>query len=994
MKSLPVCTKCPLHENANSVFVAGRGSEEPRIMFVGLAPGYQEDKVGDAFVGKPGKKLMELIDTAGIDPDVCRFTYLTRCAPWKTSACKGLREPSEEEVATCSNYLLKEIALYEPDIIVPLGKLPAKFFLPHLGEKLKITKVSGVVFNWRNSVDNTEYSIIPTLSPSALMRSDHWLGKVTDAFRLIYNISSGKSIADIFDECNYLYLDTLEKIKDYVDMVIDQYDPDDWTKCISVDVETGYKGPIPEDYDIDKMAIVLNPYNPYHMVVSVQLSHAPKEGALIPLFHKDSPFTDAYSIMAVAAQLQRLVDVVPVIGQNFKFDWKVLYVCLGVEVKKFLYDSMLAHYLLYQKSRSMALESMAGAYVEMPFFKREMHKALDTLPEEIRHMGNVEIDKLIRYGCGDSDAVYRLYLYWRPILEENGLWEVYEDVLKDATITFSRIETNGMLIDPARLEKLRVTYAEELRQLRIRMRKSGYIQELEEILVEKHWAKVEKEYDKENAKREEEGRPPVKRKKWTPEQQQERELKIKQKLRFKPSSPDQLRLLFYDDRLMDFNPVGKGETKTKNISADKNARELILQDAHQELAQIKEQDPDDEETIEALDECVWVVEAINEWVGKNKLHSAYIKSAPQLIHDKGDVKRAWPIPLPDQVCEWCFHANFKIHGTDTGRLSCEHPNLQQMPFKSLIKWMFISRWKDQGGVLLQADYSQAELRVLAKLCDEKEMLAAFNRGEDIHMFVARLVFGALGVPPDQITKAMRRIAKRASFGIVYGQGAKALAKGFGTSVAEAKEIIKTLYRVFPNLRGWMDSKIQECKDEGLVTTPMGRLRWIKGADSRDEFTAAEAARKAVNTPIQSAASDWTVCALNEVQRRFVEEGLKSLIVATIHDSIMVDVYPGEMVKVMEILHYEMVVNLPERFDWIKGVTPATDFEFGVDWKAMTDIKLLDDGTYKIKGDFADIKKNLAQLMLWGDVEQLDAHIDEDAAEDSWALVDIDMEEEC
>jgi DNA polymerase I-like protein with 3'-5' exonuclease and polymerase domains len=666
---------------------------------------------------------------------------------------------------------------------------------------------------------------------------------------------------------------------------------------------------------------------------------------------------------------------------------------LGVKVKKFLFDTMLAQFLLYQKSRPLNLESMAGLYVDMPFFKQEMHKALEELPEDIRHMGYVDLDKLIRYGCGDADATLRLYHYWRPSFEESGLWEVYQDILRDATISYSSIEINGMVIDPKRLEKLKVDYAKELAELLRKIRTSSYIKELDEIRLEMYWDKVEREYEKENAKRDIEGRPHVKRKKWSPEQQLEREVKARAKLRFKPSSPDQLRLLFYDERLMGFDSDDKGLTKSKAISADKHARKKILEDANEHIKWFAENDPDDKESIEAMEECVWVVKAINEWVVKNKLHTAYVEKANVLIHDKGDIVRDWPIPLPEEVCEWCFHANFKLHGADTGRTSCEHPNLQQMPFKSLIKWMFVSRWKKQGGVLLQADYSQAELRVIAKLSNELAMLGAFNRGEDIHLFVASLVFG---VPKEKVTKKMRRIAKSASFGIIYGQGAKALAESFGTSVKEAKKIIKTLYEIFPSLRGWMDSKIQECKDEGFVTSPMGRLRWIKGATSTDEFVAAEAARKAVNTPIQSAASDWTVCALNEVVKRLEERGLKSLIVATIHDSIMLDIYPGELIEVMEILYEEMVVRLPERFEWIKGVLPKIDFEFGADWQSMTDISRQPDLTYKVKGKPKDIKKNLKQLYLCGYMEQLDTHIDvqtdedgnEKVTEDSWVLVDV------
>jgi len=957
-------------------------------LFVGIAPGWKEDQEDEAFVGKPGKKLMELLRESGVDLDMCRFTNLVRCIPWKSTKDQDrTREPNEDEISKCSSYLLKEIAMYEPKIIVPLGKVPAGYFLPHMKDKMKITKVSGVSFNWVHPTTEDEYTVIPTLHPAALTRSDHWKSKVMEAFNLINQLATGRSAADIFEDCEYEYLDTIDKVAAYVDKVIAAYEKDPDT-VISVDAETGFKDPLPEDYEIDRFSVLLNPFNPYHTLISLQLSYLPKEGALIPFWHKDSPFKDYASIASIAEHIQRLVDVVPVIGQNFKFDYQVLYVMLGVVVKHFLFDSMLAQYLIYQKSQPLNLESMAGMYVDMPFFKSEMHKALEGIPEEIRHMGYVDLDKLIRYGCGDSDAVVRLYRYWRPILEDNGLWDVYQDILRDATVSYSKIETNGMMIDSERLEKLRVDYTKELNQLLRDIRKSDYIKLLDEIRLEDYYKKEELGYARENAKRDEIGKPHVKRKKYSAEAWEAREQKIIEKLAFKPSSSDQLRLLFYDDRLMGFSSDGKGQTKSKQISADKAARKKILEDAHNETAWLKENDPDDDESIEALEECVYLVESINDWVGKNKLYTAYIKKAPVLIHDKGDIKRAWPIPLPPEVCTWCFHANFKIHGTDTGRLSCEHPNLQQMPQKSLIKWMFVSRWKEQGGVLLQGDYSQAELRVIAKLANETAMLDAFNRGEDIHMFVATLVFGALGIPADKITKKMRGIAKRASFGIIYGQGAKALAYGFGTTVEEAKEIIATLYRVFPNLRGWMDSKIQEAKDEGLVTTPMGRIRWIKHATSRDEFTAAEAARKAVNTPIQSAASDWTLCALNAIQKRFDEEGLRSLIVATIHDSIMVDVYPGEMQIVMEIMHDEMVVQIPERFEWIKGVLPKTDFEFGVNWQAMTDIETQTDLSYKIKGEFKDIKGNLKQLYLCGDVEQLDAYVDADSPENSWALVDI------
>jgi len=127
--------------------VPGKGSDEPTIMFVGLAPSWADDKDGECFVGKPGKKLMELLTEAEIDLDTCRFTNMVRCIPWKVKD-KKTRDPTAEEVITCGDYLMKEIALYDPDIIVPLGKLPTVYFLPHLTDKVKITKISGIRYNW------------------------------------------------------------------------------------------------------------------------------------------------------------------------------------------------------------------------------------------------------------------------------------------------------------------------------------------------------------------------------------------------------------------------------------------------------------------------------------------------------------------------------------------------------------------------------------------------------------------------------------------------------------------------------------------------------------------------------------------------------------------------------------------------------------------------------------------------------------------------------
>lgn len=986
----PACTKCPLFENVNTILIPGKGSDAPKILFVGISPSWQDDRKGECFTGAPGRELIKILNTAKIDLEEVRFTNLVRCAPWQNVKTKGkIRHPVESEIVKCSPYLLDEIGKVKPKVIVPLGPIPTYFFLPHLGANLRITKYSGTPFTWQHPATGDDYTVVPTIHPAALCNSDRYVSNILNALEIVKQAATGKSV-DIFDDCTYMYLDSEEKIENYVDMVIAKYlaDPDDPYNVISVDVETGFSEPLPEDCPYSQKDIALSPYNPYNIVVSVQLSHAPKYGALIPLWHKDSPLRDYNDLKMVGYHLQRLFDVVPVIGQNFKFDFQVLYVKLGVEVRRVAFDTMLGQFLVYQKSQPLGLEDMAGIYVDMPMFKQEMHKALESLPENVMHMGNVDLDKLIRYGCGDADVVFRLYIVFRESLIECGLWETYQTVIADSTSALSWVEIAGMVIDPERLETLRDAFIEDLNTLLNDIRSSWLIDDFDELVMDTHIKNVEAEKKEKEERRQEEGKKQLKDRNWSAGVIAKREEKLKQKLSFNPGSSDNLSKLFFHHKLMGFTPTSK--TKTKKPSTDKKARREILEQAVKKIDTLRKSGASENE-IGFYEDAIELIEKISEWTGQNKLHSAYIKSAAKLIHDTGSIKSPWPIELPPEISKWTFHSNFKIHGTSTGRLACVGPNLQQMPALSAIKWMFVSRFADVGGVLLQGDYSQAELRVLAKLAEETAMIDAFERGEDIHMFVAKLVFGALG--HDTITKEMRRIAKRASFGIVYGQGAISLAYEFGTTPDEAQAIIDTIYTVFPNLRAWMDSKEAEACANDYVSSPMGRIRWIENAKTKDVWKQREANRKAVNSPIQSAASDWTLCSLNEISKRLRIDGMKSLLVATIHDSIMVDVYPGELTRIIEIMREEMVTRLPIRFEWMAGMTPKVDFEFGVDWKSMTDIEQQTDDTYKIKGNIHKIKDNIMRLINGNtDVDQLGFFIDEENPDESW--MHINMETNC
>jgi uracil-DNA glycosylase family 4 len=955
----PHCTRCHLHQEATNVCVPSKGSENPEILLVGIGPGYNEDKKGECFIGPAGQMLDSMLKEANVPVEKVRFANLVRCVPWQNKATAKVRDPTFEEIQICAPYLLAEIAKYKPKVIVPLGAVVANYFNPQ-AEGQRISALRGKPTNWKHPTTNDEYAILPTFHPAAVCRAEHMYRRhVVNDFLFVNQLIGAK---DVFEGTHYELLDTEEKIRAAVDRML-RLNAIDEDFVVSVDTETGFADNIPEKYPRTRKQIQLNPFDPFHTLVSVQLSFAPKQGYIILLHHKDSTFTDTLQHSMIRFHLQRLFDVVKVAGQNFKFDYKEFLVKLGVEVKHFYFDAMLAHFLRYGKDDPRSLESIGARFIDMAGYKSEMGKALATLPEERRHMGYVDLDKLIRYGCGDSDAVMRYMKLIKPELEEMGFWGVYTDILQQATVSAAIVETNGMFLDRTRHEKLKEEFPKELAKLTETMRSSAWIKAFE---LEWETEKKQQALTEAIIKQHQTGKP--------------KKPKTVKPIIFKPSSSRHLTRLFF--QTMKLPTKGLKRTKSgKGYKTDKTTRDILLNFC-------KEQ---------KNEEGAKLIAAIQLWKIKDKLNSAYVKNAHKLIYDDGTYPHSMGEFKPETIVPWCFHSNIKLEGTHTGRLSVELPNFQQVPRKSLIKWMFVSRYHDVGGFMMQGDYSQAELRVLAMLAGETSMLEAFGKGDDIHMYVASMVFGKHGKPLErsQITKAMRSIAKSASFGIVYGMGAPALALKFGTSVEEAQQIINTLYSVFPKLRPWMDAKIQECRDYGLVTSPMGRVRfipdiWFVGDDSKhQELVRAGAERRAVNTPIQSAASDWNLCALNAIVPR--TRGMKSLPVATIHDAIMFDVHPMEFFTVLHVMKEEMMPNLQKRFDWIT-LTPKADFEFGENWQAMTDFEEEAPGIFKIKGPPKDLKLNLEHIHEKGglDLEWIDQIFVEKKEEDSWCRVKLQL----
>ena len=246
-----------------------------------------------------------------------------------------------------------------------------------------------------------------------------------------------------------------------------------------------------------------------------------------------------------------------------------------------------------------------------------------------------------------------------------------------------------------------------------------------------------------------------------------------------------------------------------------------------------------------------------------------------------------------------IHTSFQMTVTATGRLSSTEPNLQNIPTRTQLgsefRRMFVPA---DGCVLVDADYSQIELRLLAHIADDEAMKQAFLTGEDIHTVTAAQVFG---VPSDQVTKQMRSHAKAVNFGIVYGISAFSLAQDIGVPVYEAKEYIETYFERFPGIRRYMDEVVTQAKERGYVETLMHRRRALPELAASNFNTRSFGERVARNMPIQGTAADVIKLAMVRVDERLHKENLKAKLILQVHDEVVIDTLRSELDRVREIV---------------------------------------------------------------------------------------------
>jgi len=283
-----------------------------------------------------------------------------------------------------------------------------------------------------------------------------------------------------------------------------------------------------------------------------------------------------------------------------------------------------------------------------------------------------------------------------------------------------------------------------------------------------------------------------------------------------------------------------------------------------------------------------IVQDILEWRQLVKLQNTYVEALPQQVE-----------PATGRV-----HTDYMQTVAATGRLSSNNPNLQNIPIRTergrQIRTAFVAR--DEDHTILSADYSQIELRIIAALSGDEEMMRSFQMGEDIHAATAAKVFN---IPLEAVSREQRSHAKTVNFGIIYGVSAFGLSNQTSLSRSESKDLIDAYYKTYPRLRDYIQEQVDSAREKGFVQTISGRRRYLKDINSQNAVVRGAAERNAVNAPIQGSAADIIKIAMINIHKRLVDENWRSRMLLQVHDELVFDVYNEELERIKPMIRHEM-----------------------------------------------------------------------------------------
>ncbi len=556
-------------------------------------------------------------------------------------------------------------------------------------------------------------------------------------------------------------------------------------------------------------------------LVGISISPSPGEAYYIPVGHVGWGEVEQLPLQQVIDRLKSPLEdpALSKLTHNGKYDMAVLAE-YGVSINNISFDTMLAAYLLGEKS--LGLKALAFSRLST-----EMTPITDLIGSGAKQisMSQVEINRAAEYACADADITGQLTDLLRAELQEKGLWHLFAEVELPLLPVLVHMERNGIALDTELLRQMSHRLGEQLLKLELDIYNSiGH--------------------------------------------------------QFNINSPQQLSSVLFSELQL---------PKPRKTKSGYSTEASVLE----ELRGIHP-----------------VIQFILEYRQLAKLKSTYIDALPGLIN-----------PKTGRV-----HTSFNQTRTATGRLSSSDPNLQNIPVRGevgkQVRQAFIA---PSGSRLLAGDYSQIDLRALAHLSQDPNLLSAFHRGEDIHTATAVQVFG---VESPQVTPDMRRVAKTVNFGVIYGMSDYGLEQATELSREEAAQFITSYFDRYPEVKHYLESTKTQARELGYVQTILGRRRSIPEINSSNRQVREGAERMAINMPVQGTSADIIKIAMINLDREMDRRQLKSKMMLQVHDELIFEVPETELAEMHELVPQIMGTALQ------LSVPMKVDIKTGTNWGEM------------------------------------------------------------
>jgi DNA polymerase-1 len=797
------CTRCALAADPRlkTNCMPGSGNaNSPTYMFVGIAPGGEDDSIGAVMTGSGGKQLKQLLSEAGFNLAECYFTNCLKCSLFGES-------PKEAHWKGCRVNFEEELLRVNPTVVVAVGGQAVTWLTGYKGVNKLRRKLLPLD-------KHPQYSVYPIRQPAALFHQTGQdlvslrISMINDLRELRELVAKNRIDRDRDLNVDYRTAVTPQDVEEIFEE-LEQYNE------LAFDFETTS---LRKPTDSDRL-------------VAVGFSFGEGVGRAIPLDAKgvnslkwwEDGYLHNYLMPKVADFLRRK----KVWGHNaIKYDQQWSRAKLGIQNLNFVYDTLLASYIIDENPGTHSLETLAMVHTSMTPWKSEF-----TLEDTT---------KLCGYLCKDVDATYRLRSLFRGKNDQLQDWLLYE-LLMPLSQELFEMEWHGVRIDTKALENLR-----------------EYCQ-----------SKVDLEYSNLRSFRE------------------VRSFEITHNREFNVESHDDVRVM-----LRDYLQLKKiKQTDSGTYSTDK---EVLEHYKHIPIVQ-----------------SIMTIRQIK------KLNGTYV------------------VGMGDVIVDGKIHTSYSPARTVTGRLASSDPNLQNLPREdtagkvledaNAIKKAFVA---SDGYVLMQADYSQAELRTLASVSKDRNLIDIYRQGLDAHTATAARIYK---IPLEEVSKAQRNSAKIVNFGIVYGMSWESLLKKFvsaGNTEEQAQAFYSGHKSTFSGVWSWLAEQERIIKKFGEQRTPFGRTRHYTEIDDA-------AIRQAYNFPIQSMASDLTLVSLVRCARALRKLALPARPVLTVHDSIIFEIKIEVFWEVARLVNHIMSSI---HFDWM--LVPMTvDMEAGYSWGDLRSIDL-------------------------------------------------------